>query len=586
MPYLPILDAENSFQQVTDTFLGYNHNPKIADGELYDTKNLTGDFYPLLANRRKRSSVAQLSDPGGLLAKEQLAFVDGGKLYYGGNVVPGINLTPGEKQLVSMGAYLVVWPDRVYVNTKDLSDHGNMDAETSSTQAVRYTICDWSGKNYGNVPTTKPQNPQGGEYWIDTSTTPHSLKFFNANTSSWTSVATVYVRIQSANIGKKFAKGDAVDFSGISYNGEDETVRQQYEALNGNHIVQAVGANYVVIVGLVDINYTQEEGAVALSRTAPDMDYITEAGNRLWGCKYGVVDGKSVNEIYCSKLGDFKNWRVYQGLSTDSYAASVGTDGKWTGAATHLGYPIFFKENCLHKVFVSSQGAHQINDTACRGVQDGCAKSLAIVGERLYYKSHSGIMVYDGSLPECVSTQLGSEKYAHAAAGGIDDKYYVSMQSAAGEWSLFVLDVAKGLWYREDDTHAIGFTRSANELFYIDADTKRLMAVNGTVGDEEALMEWGATTGIIGYATVEQKYVSRFNFRMRLPKGSAADFYIEYDSDEIWHHCGHMEGTGTKTFLLPVRPRRCDHFRLRIEGEGEVRLYSMAKMFEAGSDFT
>ena len=97
-------------------------------------------------------------------------------------------------------------------------------------------------------------------------------------------------------------------------------------------------------------------------------------------------------------------------------------------------------------------------------------------------------------------------------------------------------------------------------------------------------MKWAAETGLIGYTTVEQKYVSRFNLRMLLPRGSRADMYIQYDSDGVWHHCGHMEGVGTKSFLLPVRPRRCDHFRLRIEGEGEVRVYSFAKILETGSD--
>ena len=56
-----------------------------------------------------------------------------------------------------------------------------------------------------------------------------------------------------------------------------------------------------------------------------------------------------VNELYACKLGDFKNWNCFLGISTDSYVASVGTDGPWTGAVTYLGNPIFFKETCLHK---------------------------------------------------------------------------------------------------------------------------------------------------------------------------------------------------------------------------------------------
>ena len=50
-------------------------------------------------------------------------------------------------------------------------------------------------------------------------------------------------------------------------------------------------------------------------------------------------------------LGDFRNWQCFMGLSTDSYYGNLGTDGKFTGAITHMGYPLFFKENCLHKVY-------------------------------------------------------------------------------------------------------------------------------------------------------------------------------------------------------------------------------------------
>ena len=74
------------------------------------------------------------------------------------------------------------------------------------------------------------------------------------------------------------------------------------------------------------------------------MDFVIESGNRLWGCRYGkALNGETVNEIYASKLGDFRNWYCFAGISTDSYTASVGTDGAFTGAVTYMGRPIFFK---------------------------------------------------------------------------------------------------------------------------------------------------------------------------------------------------------------------------------------------------
>lgn len=47
---------------------------------------------------------------------------------------------------------------------------------------------------------------------------------------------------------------------------------------------------------------------IELERKAPEMDFVIECGNRLWGCRYEVTDqSRLYNEIYASKLGDFKN---------------------------------------------------------------------------------------------------------------------------------------------------------------------------------------------------------------------------------------------------------------------------------------
>ena len=44
------------------------------------------------------------------------------------------------------------------------------------------------------------------------------------------------------------------------------------------------------------------------------------------------------------------------------------------------------------------------------------------------------------------------------------------------------------------------------------------------------------------------------------------------------------EGRGLRTFLLPIRPARCDHLKFRLTGKGEMKLFSLARVLEAGSD--
>jgi len=59
---------------------------------------------------------------------------------------------------------------------------------------------------------------------------------------------------------------------------------------------------------------------------------------------------------------------------------------------------------------------------------------------------------------------------------------------------------------------------------------------------------------------------------------------LEYDSDGVWIPAGTVQMSRTGTATLPIRPRRCDHMRLRLSGTGNIRIYSIAKILEVGSD--
>ena len=111
-----------------------------------------------------------------------------------------------------------------------------------------------------------------------------------------------------------------------------------------------------------------------------------------------------------------------------------------------------------------------------------------------------------------------------------------------------------------------------------------LWALNGSVGEKESFVSWCAESGNQGYQFPDRKYVSRFNLRLWMEEGAEADVYLRYDSGGDWVRQGRIKMKGTRTVTLPVRPRRCDHFQMRICGKGDVKLYSIAKILSIGSD--
>ena len=581
-----------SSKKMVDTFGGYNHNLRVPDGEFYDMKNMTSDYYPVLSPRKNRGVYASPSSPNGLISKDSLCYVDG-KNFVMNEYPVDMGLNDKPKQLISMGAYVIIMPDKKYINTKDLTDFGNIEAEVKTQAAVSFTLCKLDGTDYSSdIPTQEPEEPANMDMWIDVSTEPHSLKQWSESAGMWVTVPTTYVKIASPGIGAPFEKYDGITISGLkdvalhdNVSGNIIENTSDLAALEGAAVVWEKGDDHIVVVGILDITRTITD-QITISRRMPLMDFVVESGNRLWGCRYGEdANGEVVNEIYASKLGDFKNWSCYMGLSTDSYVASCGTDGQFTGAITHLGYPLFFKENCVHKVYGNYPANFQIQDTACRGVQKGSEKSLAIVNETLFYKSRNAVCAYDGSLPAEVSYVMGNEQYSDAVGGAHGNKYYITMKDEEGKYNLFVYDIIRSMWHKEDNLQVDCFCSCRGEMYAISDGKIITMLGSGTKGVEGNIV-WMAETGEIGISSPDMKYISRLTVRMSMEIGAEVRFYAQYDFNEEWEQLVTIKGTSLRSFSLPIRPKRCDHMKLRIEGEGVARIYSITKTIEQGSELS
>lgn len=598
MGIMPELNVIPTSRDVIDNFLGYNHNLRIGNNEFYNMKNLSSDNYPLLSPRGKRRIYKTLgSDITHINGDDRLSYVADGGVYVdtgaGTAKFYDLGLNPKEdNRIVTMGAYLIVYPARKWINTND-GTFGDIDSEytkTSGSVTVRICTLDEAEELAPPASPTPPEAPENLDYWIDTSNSDqYVLKQWSESTDEWVSISTSYLKIltkhdninNSDSIAAAFELYDGITISGFNN-----------ETLNGDNIVWGKGygdnkTSYIIISGTIAKNFTEatdDNHIIRFSRKMPDMDFIIEANNRLWGCKYDV-EGEMLNEIYASKLGDFKNWRCYQGLASDSYAVSIGHGGFFTGAVNLQGSPVFFKSDRMYTVY-NVNPPYQLQEVVCNGPSGNDSDSLAVVDGVLYYKAADGVYRFDGSMPIPISDAFGTTKYFASRGAATNNKYYLSLanNSMFNEWELLVYDIKKGMWHMEDDTKFTNVCQHNGAIYYTDVDKKTIKTIGGNGTSEANPVEWSAETGVMTLEYPDHKYISKLLVRLSLEIGSEVNCYIQYDSHGPWHKVCNIRGVNLKSVSVPIRTRRCDHFRLRLEGKGIAYVYSITKTLEQGSD--
>lgn len=577
----PYLQQRGRNRSITTDFRGLNLSQGIGDGEWAWMQNMDTREYPAVARRQKRVHVATLNKPNGLCATDRLCFVDGVKFYYNGFYYGDVE--DSEKTLVPMGAKIAIFPDKKLFDTTTFS-FTDMEQKNVSSGTVSVTLAKGDGTPYGEYTEgdTAPENPENGQLWLDTSGDAPVMKTWSEAQGLWVAEATTYVLVSATGLGQGLKALDGVTVSGLEEGG-----------LNGDWILTDAGPDYILFTGILQKALTQA-GEVRVERTCPEMDFVVEKDNRLWGCS------SADHEIYCCKLGDPTNWRAYQGVATDSYAVTVGTPGPFTGAAVSGSAVIFFKENCLHRVYGTQPSNFTVYVDNLRGVQQGCHKSAVRVNEYLYYKSVFDVCVYADSEVAGISAALGTESYKNAVAGVCGNRLYLSMEDQEGAWQLLVYDTAAGVWTREDGTHALGFASCLTETFMLRADGELYALLPGeynkdffmvgsdyTVYAQEETDEevsWELRTGEILRELPDHKYIGKIQLYLELDPGAKAEVALRRDGG-AWEKVQELSGGDQRRCTLPIYPRRCDRMEIRLTGVGHARLVNWSKYVGYGSEY-
>lgn len=501
-------------------FKGYNKKSVIDDGEMRNMYNLSSDEFPCLYQRKPRGIYSEIySKPTAMIVKDKkLAVISEGQFYYDGTLYPALKLSD-RTQMVAINTRICFFPEKLFFNVK-----------------------------------TKETGMLSASVVLETTTV-----MVTASTITFT---------EELEIDKKIFAGDAIQ---ISASDEKLNISAVVQSVTGKSITFP-DETFISVIAEGQTEMTIDVTYIKVERKCPDLDFVMESNNRLWGVS------NADNTIYACKLGDPTNWAYFQNTTMDSYYAEQGTDGEWTGCAAYPTHMLFFKEDYIHKVYGSKPATYQIETAQCHALEKGSHKSIAIINETVIYKSKLGIMAYSGGVPRLISDNFGTDIYMDAIAGSDGIKYFVSVLRE-GSPELLVFDMERFLWHKEDSVRARDFAYHNGKLLFInDADDKIYEMASDNPMASETDIEWYAELGPFDEYLEDKKVYSQLKMRLSFAKLSELTVSISIDGGE-WEVLSRFVNDRDKTEMLPVVPRRCDKFAIRLEGKGYCRIDSLVRIY-------
>ena len=626
---LPSLYSISTGKSIQTAFGGLNESYACAEAEFTEMKNFSSRGYPALQTRTPRRTMRAMGRCNGMYHLNGLLLCEGTTLRYtedseddvttaaaGGEIVLENAVTDSEKIMIGMGTKILIWPDAKSFDTAT----GKLEALSaawSQTGTVTIAPCDAGGKTYtvSSVGTTEPSGPADGTTFLKQNSSSSKwayvnvLEQYDAKSGKWAEILLNSVKMTLPGLAAAgFKKGDTITVEQVpglveEYLAEGVNGEVTIEQMDGDSIVltgspktenaRYYGSFTVTAGGTTWKSMNGSESATAggttitARRRVPRLEYVTENANRVWGCN------SEENVIYSCKLGDPTNWYSYRGIASDSYAVNVGSDGPFTGAATCMGYVLFFKENCLHKLYGSRPADYQLVSVQCRGVAKQASKSMCVLAEVLYYLSPDGVMAWDGSLPVKISGGLDNTwlMNVRGAVGGVlDTRYYLHLRvPGRNETRLLVYDTERRLWHEEDtaaeeDASGWAMCSTGRQLYQWDGvnlwATEPEREADRDTDTAKANLEqkvgFEAVSGDIGLNIPADKYINRVFLRVDALTYSVVELQASYEGG-AWETLGQAAVLNRYTRVnLPFVPERHDTMRLRIKGTGQIAVRSIA----------
>lgn len=634
---LPELNAQmQSRESQVSAFLGIHYGEGPSMGQAEETQNLSTARFPALCTREGRAQEGTWTNATGIYYRGGLVTVAGSKLYFDGVEIGDI--TPGEKQFATVNSKIVIFPDKVMVDSVDKTiTRMEASAEIAAGMAEVIPGADGSstGKtikihmgNYqaavvgsGNLGGNDPDHLKNWHTWEHPFYAVHSVSV-NKETGE--------VTISKSTTGKNagdISRDDLVYNTSLGVDGVTNwaKITKVYHAVYVNKVTDEYGYDYDIygvvgsstpFAGMEDLGFkagdtveitgctTHPENNKTI--TIRELGTVVENGETLYtmtfdpdtltaGVEAGAVSirrkvpslslicesgnrlwGVEGNTIFGSALGDPTNFYTYDGLDTDSFAVAVASDGAFTAVVPYGSSVLFFKEEVLHKLLGDYPSNYQLYDSKIPGVKRESSGSVCRINEVVYYHGREGVYQYAGGTPKLISQDFGPRRYEKASAGALGDRYYISMKDLrTAAWGMWVYDIQNRLWVREDGTHAAGFASGNGKLWYLDGDGTKVMCATPDTSTE--VVDWSVTLDRFDERLRSRNAFVRLVLRAEVVE-STGWLQVEVSTDKgPWRLIYPRKEHWTGVCVIPIIFPWCDGLRIRISGQGKVMLHSITR---------
>lgn len=634
--YLPEINKRSIKKRRIDRFKGVDRGRVYSEGEFYDARNLSSRYYPVLSSIPKRYELdsyklSTVGTPLFFLDRDiyyiapmrddvhhiYTLFKGGEKLrtfdFCEGASVGNITSFNSKTLLIKKNvAYefdthkpsvLTGFFDMGYTLNVD-AEHVNSDynEKTLHLSVVYEDMTEIGRFSTGAENADFPEDAEEGDMFA------RYLEYYrlvykddsDPAKNIWQPVTSVRLRLEIGDGYCRFKVGDYVRLSELKYwnwavrhlSALERFVRIEAVDDSKRLVTESVGVFENMDKILSEMKYPTNDigyGNViidnpgnslpvlsgSISACMPPMDFICTGANRVWGCS------NDNREIYASELGNARNFSVFEGLSGDSYAVTVGSEGDFTACCNYLGSPVFFKENEMIVISGSRPQSFSLNSYSVRGVPKHSPGGVCVTGDVLYYLSSDGVYGYNGSSSVCISDGLGDEiaGLSSAILFGDGDMLYLSALKE-DEPVQYNYDIKRRIWHRADTEKVVGYIRYPDAALAVcyDGQKASIVTLDSTIprdyplnGAKELDRAWYWETGDISYST-DKKYLRKLSLDTSCTGESR--LYISYDGEdfiEAGSFAPHKRGSRKIT----VFPKRCDYFRLKMEGDGDMMLYAV-----------